>query len=870
MAVHLDATKYLQNAMSEDWGNSGTIFVTITPAWDYTDGVQHQLFVKAKAAFDGNGFLFAKGSGGPTYVGWLTGGTDYRLIEVGGVFGAGRTDNHLFFWNVATSLNQYWWNGTFRISSSTPFTVPTGLTHFTLGCLFNTTTSEPGNASYAEFGRWNRQLSNEDVAVLQATGCPLSVPNGLRQYHPLINPSISGADLMGHVPLTVVGGPTATAHPRVFYPSSGYVGPQPAAPMVTTLEPPLVSNAFQVFAPSVLIGAAPAEGTLMPPFVSSPFQVFAPSVLLGDAPAPPIGITTYPPVIDTAANLLIAANNKRSTIVGELTISGLELTVDDASTWPDSGAITLDTPIARLRTDTSNEIVYYNGKSGNTLRLAERGADDTTAKAWVGGSAVEFRHIAKHHNLHSEAIIALQTEVETKADTGHAHAIADVTGLQAQLDAKATAASVVAKSGDTMTGPLLLPGAPSLALHAATKSYVDGIALGASPGIYEASSYSASGSMVQTTGSITAGTPTLTVVNAASFVVGHGIFVAGAGSAGAAIVTTITAIAGTQFTLAANAAATVSNAVVQHDDSAAINAVMAAAVAGGGGTINFAPGFYRCNGPFTSAGSILAPPYISVTGGTPIAIRLKGVAPIPWFAFTGPHPTTGVVFQTDKVKANMDSSLFACAPYVPGVDFTVASNAVVYIEDIIFRTYDNPNINCLDLAMAGGIYLSNIWIDTGTTLLSISHPANTGLVGLRMPNANTPTGFAYADRVWVQGYDIGAQMAEPQGVSNILVLRCNFAYKMAKTFALCRAVLNTYQCQVVATITDTAYLDWSIHIENAPTGFWYSPFAGGHFYDPGNMAHGVVKYSSLRSETGAEVPISNTGATNLDFINLRA
>jgi hypothetical protein len=41
-------------------------------------------------------------------------------------------------------------------------------------------------------------------------------------------------------------------------------------------------------------------------------------------------------------------------------------------------------------------------------------------------------------------------------------------------DAAAAVAGRVAKSGDTMTGDLVLPGAPTLTLHAATKGYVDG------------------------------------------------------------------------------------------------------------------------------------------------------------------------------------------------------------------------------------------------------------------------------------------------------------------------------------------------------------------------------------------------------------
>lgn len=63
-----------------------------------------------------------------------------------------------------------------------------------------------------------------------------------------------------------------------------------------------------------------------------------------------------------------------------------------------------------------------------------------------------------------------------------------------------------------------------------------------------------------TTGSITSGTNSLTVGTVGGFVVGDPITVAGAGTSGGTLSTTITAISGTTFTLAANASTTVSGA----------------------------------------------------------------------------------------------------------------------------------------------------------------------------------------------------------------------------------------------------------------------------------------------------------------------
>jgi hypothetical protein len=67
---------------------------------------------------------------------------------------------------------------------------------------------------------------------------------------------------------------------------------------------------------------------------------------------------------------------------------------------------------------------------------------------------------------------AIQTQLDGKAASSHSHAISDVTNLQNSLDGK------LSLSGGTMTGAITLPGAPTEALHAATKAYADSISEG--------------------------------------------------------------------------------------------------------------------------------------------------------------------------------------------------------------------------------------------------------------------------------------------------------------------------------------------------------------------------------------------------------
>jgi hypothetical protein len=147
----------------------------------------------------------------------------------------------------------------------------------------------------------------------------------------------------------------------------------------------------------------------------------------------------------------------------------------------------------------------------------------------------------------------------------------------------------VSKSGDTMTGELILPdSSPDTDLAAASKGYVDSKAAAATPWVFDvtASAYGAKGDgQVVTDGAMASGSAVLTSATAAFTAsdVGKAISVKGAGPTG--VTTLVTTIASrqsaTQVTLtAANASGgSVSGAIVMWgtDDTAAIQAAVNAA-----------------------------------------------------------------------------------------------------------------------------------------------------------------------------------------------------------------------------------------------------------------------------------------------------
>jgi hypothetical protein len=119
-----------------------------------------------------------------------------------------------------------------------------------------------------------------------------------------------------------------------------------------------------------------------------------------------LGTSLFPPQLDEVKQFGAAVNNCSSRLAEALAGNASSLTLVDASRFPDSGFLTLD--IAGAGTAMTAEIVYYDGKAGNVLTLVARGQDGTTAKAFAIGARAEMRHIARHHNLVAETIVALE------------------------------------------------------------------------------------------------------------------------------------------------------------------------------------------------------------------------------------------------------------------------------------------------------------------------------------------------------------------------------------------------------------------------------------------------------------------------------
>lgn len=127
----------------------------------------------------------------------------------------------------------------------------------------------------------------------------------------------------------------------------------------------------------------------------------------------------------------------------------------------------------------------------------------------------------------------------------------------------------------------------------------------ATTGMNDPYSFFAAGTIGTTTGTISIGTNSLVVANASGWTIGMGIAVANAGTGGTTeLITKVTGISGTTFTLQNNAIATATGQVVNHDDTVAWSAAQSASLVSGqplrcrAGQYNYTSVFPTITAPF--------------------------------------------------------------------------------------------------------------------------------------------------------------------------------------------------------------------------------------------------------------------------------
>jgi hypothetical protein len=267
-----------------------------------------------------------------------------------------------------------------------------------------------------------------------------------------------------------------------------------------------------------------------------------------------------------------------------------------------------------------------------------------------------------------------------------------------------------------------------------------------------ASPYNASGAgATATTTSGTFGVGTSgPVTSCSSFTGGEGVYIAGAGASGANYIGTVVSCAGTTLTVTpATSTSVASGAVVQHDETAAFVAAIAALGAvPGGGTIWGPAGLYLVNGPLTDTGganAVLAVPKIANYASNLVVISIRGTQP----PLT---PLAGFVIETAQNTGNFIGGYDSAT----GGGYPPFTNVFLDLEDVYLMGPGNPGVTMVNASAIIDFTSKNLAIQTVTSAL----PTNAAGWAIKYPALANGTHLLSDGYLTVAGFYNGVQVGE--------------------------------------------------------------------------------------------------------------
>ncbi len=305
------------------------------------------------------------------------------------------------------------------------------------------------------------------------------------------------------------------------------------------------------------------------------------------------------------------------------------------------------------------------------------------------------------------------------------------------------------------------------------------------------------------------------------------------------------------------------------NDQTAIQTAIQALFDKGGGTLFFPDGVYKCSGLLHSIfGSNLYIPRVDpqTTNSKQMPIRLLGESHGAWVPYNTVAPQGGAIIRSTTSGLNGFSALLS-AGASDGIEIADKNLVTVYLQNLLFRTFDNPTLHAIYLAAAANAAIIDCTVDTGVNQFNLSEPTH-NTCGIVLPALNN-YGLVDLARVAVGGYGTGIRFAEHAAFHNVAVLRCKIALDALASYHLSWGVVNIFHCPTYLKFSGKQPIDFVLDLERAESGQWYSQVGGQEILDPGNVGCGVVKYKITKADVGDDSdPLTRTGASNVQLIDL--
>lgn len=382
---------------------------------------------------------------------------------------------------------------------------------------------------------------------------------------------------------------------------------------------------------------------------------------------------------------------------------------------------------------------------------------------------------------------------------------------------------------------------------------------------------------VQTTtsGTVNSGSTSIPVVSASTFSSNQGIYIAGAGASSANYIGTISSVSANAIIVTPATGTTVSNATVQHDESASLNSAITDLTSGViNGTLRMPSGICLFNGALqqtSNANAIIPMPNIiynpgSFTGanGPTLRISIEGTAAPAWSNYNitgwiGIPSTTGTVIQTSGTSGN----LFGAKNPNETDNFT---SVHLFLKNLTLRAPDNPAITMVNGINLVGLNVENVALDTlaNGAQSTPSQPTNTNGQGLVYPGGNNDA-ETIGKNIHIQGYYTAITDGEHQTLDHVSLYDNwqGFSCNVNSTFhvgSIEYLDLSDNAYGIVATQACAIYIrGLDNEVSSAPS--WATGATNtATIYDPSSFLVGTIEYDSFN---GGAARLTRYGAHNV-------
>lgn len=228
MARLYNATTDRISVGTRDAPSTGSISFWVNPSWAQTDGVDHVFFDNRKAG-TAELFRFQKFSDNTLYMGWFTGGVDYRVsvASAGYTLNTGAWNHFAYVWTGGTDSELYL-NGASIGTKGTNAVWGGADTARVIGNVVPAAGNTDVRGSMAHVAIYTRRLTADEIVSLAGRAFPsLVAPGALQDFWPLWGVSDPEPNLAGGTAGTLTSVDAADGPGQFMPPPPSFLGLEP-------------------------------------------------------------------------------------------------------------------------------------------------------------------------------------------------------------------------------------------------------------------------------------------------------------------------------------------------------------------------------------------------------------------------------------------------------------------------------------------------------------------------------------------------------------------------------------------------------------------------------------------------------------------